>query len=199
MRRPGRGVQRGFSLIEIMVVLLVLGLGVSLVSLSVGGNETARQLSDAAETFSGVAKLAADEAILGGEPIGLTIVPAVADQPWQYYWQRYRDGLWQPADEPLDSRDLSALIELELVLENQLVDWTQLPEPQLKKRINPLTNTEEEVEELLPLVVFYPSGEATAFDLTFYNSDAPEARQLVRASLISRIDWLEGEALANLQ
>ncbi len=189
--------ERGFSLVEILVVLMIIGLGVSLVSFALGGNEAARQLKRSAETFSAIAKLAVDEAILGGEPIGLTIVPAEGDSPWQYYWQRYRDDLWLPAAEPLDSRSLSPLVNLELEIQNEILDWTQLPEPERRKRLNPLTHQEEEVVELLPLVVFYPSGEATAFRLTFYSNEAPEARQLVRASLTSRIEWLEGDDLAN--
>ena len=192
MRRgAGHRSGQGFSLIEVMVVLLILGLGVSLVSFSVGGNEAERQLSEAAEFFSARAKLAADEAVMGGEAIGLTIVPAVTDSPWQYYWQRYRDGSWQPLDEPLDMQELSPLIELEMVIEGQLVDWTQLPEPEIKRRRNPLTDESVEVEEIVPLAVYYPSGEATTFALTFASASATEVRQQVRTSPTGRVEWRE--------
>mgnify|MGYP000135280126 CR=1 FL=1 len=184
----------GFSLVELLVVLLIVGLGISLVSLSIGGDQTAKVLRESAEKFSNVAKLAAEEAVLGGEPIGLTLVPGAFERGWQYYWQRYRDGSWQPVGEPLDRRELSPLIRLELEIEGRFATFDGKNEGS-KETGGGTGNDSDQTQGLdqpLPAIVFFPSGEATVFTLTFASDNAPEARQQVSANMASHIQWKDG-------
>lgn len=67
MRAPGCG-QRGFTLIELMVVLVVAGVLLSLVSLSGGGNAE-RALRFEAERVAQLLSLAREEAQVLGTPI----------------------------------------------------------------------------------------------------------------------------------
>lgn len=193
-RRLAVKVTLGFSLVELLVVLLILGLGISLVSLSIGGDQTAKVLRDSAEEFSNLAKLAAEEAVLGGEPIGLTLVPATLDRGWQYYWQRYRDGSWQPEGEPLDRRELSPLIRLELEIEGRFttLNGKAADEKEFGRDTGGAADKGQGLAQPLPAIVFFPSGEATVFNLIFASDGAPEAQQQVSANMASHIQWQDG-------
>ncbi|WP_371432863.1 GspH/FimT family pseudopilin [Novosphingobium sp.] len=83
---PSIGRANGFSLVEMLVVLFVIGLLASVVVLSMPGDE--RILRNEAERFAARTIAARDEAIVGGAPVALVVGPA------GYYFQRRVDGAW---------------------------------------------------------------------------------------------------------
>jgi general secretion pathway protein H len=83
---PSIGRANGFSLVEMLVVLFVIGLLAAVVVLSMPGDE--RILRDEAERFAARTIAARDEAIVGGAPVALVVGPA------GYYFQRRVDGAW---------------------------------------------------------------------------------------------------------
>jgi general secretion pathway protein H len=80
-------VRNGFSLVEMMVVLMVMGLLASVAVLTLPGDE--RKLRGEAERFAARALAARDEAIVGARPISMV----VSDQG--YYFERRSEGQWQ--------------------------------------------------------------------------------------------------------
>ena len=78
-------VRNGFSLVELMVVLFVMGLLAAAVVLTLPGD--GRALRDEAERFA-----ARDEAISGARPVALVVGSA------GYYFERRIDAGWQPLD-----------------------------------------------------------------------------------------------------
>lgn len=83
-RRPKRN---GFSLVEMMVVLMVMGLLAGVAVLTLSGDE--RKLRGEAERFAARTLAARDEAIIGARPISVV----VSEQG--YYFERRSDGRWQ--------------------------------------------------------------------------------------------------------
>lgn len=83
-RRPKRN---GFSLVEMMVVLMVMGLLAGVAVLTLPGDE--RKLRGEAERFAARTLAARDEAIIGARPISVV----VSEQG--YYFERRSDGRWQ--------------------------------------------------------------------------------------------------------
>lgn len=83
-RRPKRN---GFSLVEMMVVLMVMGLLAGVAVLTLPGDE--RNLRGEAERFAARTLAARDEAIIGARPISVV----VSEQG--YYFERRSDGRWQ--------------------------------------------------------------------------------------------------------
>ena len=77
----------GFSLVEMMVVLMIMGLLASVAVLSLPGDE--RKLRGEAERFAARTSAARDEAIVGARPISLV----VSEQG--YYFERRDQGQWQ--------------------------------------------------------------------------------------------------------
>ncbi|MEL0252950.1 MAG: GspH/FimT family pseudopilin [Novosphingobium sp.] len=79
--------RNGFSLVEMMVVLLVMGLLATVAVLTIPGNE--RKLRSEAERFAARTVAARDEAIVGARPISLVVSEG------GYYFERRSEGQWQ--------------------------------------------------------------------------------------------------------
>jgi len=68
---PTQGLSvRGFTLVEIMVVILIIGLGVGIVSFNIGGNRPLALRNEARQLATQL-EITAGEATLGNEPWGL--------------------------------------------------------------------------------------------------------------------------------
>lgn len=78
----------GFSLVEMLVVLLVMGLLATVAVMTIPGDE--RRLRDEAERFAARTLAARDEAIVGAAPVSLVVGAA------GYYFERRVEGRWQP-------------------------------------------------------------------------------------------------------
>ncbi len=86
-RSPNRPNRNGFSLVEMMVVLMVMGLLATAAVLTLPGD--GRELRGEAERFAARTLAARDEAIIGARPISLV----VSEQG--YYFERRSEGAWQ--------------------------------------------------------------------------------------------------------
>lgn len=80
--------RNGFSLVEMMVVLMVMGLLATVAVLTLPGDE--RKLRTEAERFAARTLAARDEAIIGARPVALVVGES------GYYFERRMDGQWQP-------------------------------------------------------------------------------------------------------
>ena len=78
----------GFSLVEMLVVLMIMGLLAGMAVLTLPGDE--RKLRSEAERFAARTLAARDEAIVGSRPVSLV----VSEQG--YYFERRSEGQWQP-------------------------------------------------------------------------------------------------------
>lgn len=77
----------GFSLVEMMVVLMIMGLLASVAVLSMPGDE--RKLRGEAERFAARTSAARDEAIVGARPVLLVVSNE------GYYFEQRSQGQWQ--------------------------------------------------------------------------------------------------------
>lgn len=84
---PSCAVRNGFSLVEMMVVLLVMGLLATAAVLTIPGD--GRKLRDEAERFAARTLAARDEAIVGARPVSLVVSER------GYYFEGRREGRWQ--------------------------------------------------------------------------------------------------------
>ncbi len=105
--------QRGFTLLEIMVVLVIVGIFVSLAVLGLRGPDAGDRLEEEARRLNALIALAAEESILQGRELMVEVEP-------HGYAFRYFDGeKWLPLeeDEMLRPRELPEEIELDAVVE----------------------------------------------------------------------------------
>ena len=156
---------RGFTLLELMVVLVIIGIILTFVTLNAGGDKRAVQMQREAQRLAALMELASDEAVMRSEQL------AVRFGESDYEFMVLQGDEWLPLveDPTLRRRSLPEGMELRLELEENQ------PE-QLKAE-----------ESEMPQVFLLSSGEMTPFILTFL---APETEQkfLLKASLLGRLE-----------
>ena len=152
--------QAGFSLIEIMVVVVIAGIVISVASLSVGVLRSDRDLKIEADRFIALAEVAQDEAVMQAREFGIELMTS------GYRFVEY-DALgaqWAdvPGDEILRLRALPDDVEFELFLEDKRIllddDPATFDDPESRA-----TRTATDV--YAPHLLIYSSGDTVPFEL----------------------------------
>lgn len=121
--------QTGFTLIEILVVLVILTIIIAAAAISIGEKTTAFHAKNAANRIKTIAPLASQEALLQSTLYGLMITP----QQFQLF--QFANGHWQPLPQALFGRyDLSSDIKIVLQINDNLVKLPDIlipPAPQI--------------------------------------------------------------------
>ncbi len=173
----------GFTLIEMLVVMLIIGLSLSMVSLSGGTVSGQRQLSRFAEQLARETTLSLQEAEADGRSRGLLLYRD-DDGAWQRSWLREVDGRWLDPVEPVSMvTTLPAEMVLRLKVEGKVISLA-VQNPSQKQRI--------------PDIVLYPEGEITPFELLL--SSSPEANEPASITLcvsaLGQVSLVEGADFA---
>lgn len=180
---------RGFTLIELLVVLTIIGVFfLALIQLSDGlffGGNIEDELTEQAEKLIDASVVASDQAVLTGDPVGLVITsplqPPEKALNWKFYWKQFRGGQWLATKEPLVASELREGLEVALVVEGELIDFAKVEV------------LDEETEEPVPIIVFYPGGEITPFRLTLYDGQAFENQVLLSTEIDGTVDKFADE------
>lgn len=155
-----RRLSAGFTLIEILVVVTVIGIIVSigLLSLSVLGDD--RQLRIEARRITSLFAAAQDEAVMQGREFGLELMRSsyrfVEYDPYQARW------LELEIDDIFRARTLPEDLEFDLLLEGRMIllsaEAATIADPNS-------TNVSNPSNKYAPHVLIFSSGEATPFEL----------------------------------
>ena len=149
--RPG-----GFSLIEILVVITILGVLASVVTLSFGGDNPGRRVEEEARRLTLVLELARDEAQLRGEEWGFDH----DNQSWGFMRFDVGQRRWvDVAEKPFDRRATDG-VRLFAAGERRSVATLRADDGTRSLRGAPM-----------PEVVLFSSGEMTRFALEITDED----------------------------
>lgn len=168
---------RGFSLVEILVVLFILGMAIAMAALSLRTGSDS-ELNRETEHFVLSARFVSEQATLNQEIVGMFVAPVQAQGSaavrWCYEWRRFQEQSWQPVTDYLERHCLPDELQLEMMVEGERYEY------------DPRETTPR------PVLVFYPSGEASAFEMAlspdgFNVSD--EEVQRVEVDMVGRIRW----------
>ena len=142
---------QGFTLLELLVVIVIIGIITSFAVLSLGLLSPQSELEEHGKRIRALMMLASEEAVLQGQELAMQL------DDNRYYFLSLKDKAWLRVnnDPVLRDRDLPEHIQADVLIEGDAVLQTQA-----------------EGQKLTPRVYFFSSGEITPFTLTLSSSDA---------------------------
>ncbi|MCW9057531.1 MAG: type II secretion system minor pseudopilin GspH [Gammaproteobacteria bacterium] len=159
----------GFTLMELLVALLIIGVMVTFAGLSLRGDPWAERMHEETRRLAALLELAAENALLESREL------AVRFEPDGYHFLRLQEGQWRElAEGVLRPRTLPPGMELELRL--------QEGGPIL------VGDDGEDQERAAPQVYILSSGEMTPFTLRLGALER-DYRYELRADLLGRLEW----------
>ena len=168
--------RNGFTLIEVMLVIVLVGLMVSVIQFSASGNKAEEMLEMSSKRFAGVFNIAAEYGMLNNIELGLMI-----DQKG-YQFLGYDGDKWTDVSEnEMFSRfELPEGLELVLQLDDLPIEEPQLFDTELFNELQEDNeDPDEELQEdrgsdnniekkkLIPQIYMLSGGEITPFSLRF--------------------------------
>lgn len=161
---------QGFTLLEVMLVLLLMGLIVSTVTFTALGKSAEQKLEEQAQRFAVVVNMASDFAVLNQQELGLRI-----EEGSYYFVYLDEEQKWQriEQDKVFEQRELEEDVTLALELDD--LPWQEeeslfdqgLFDETLSVSEDEVEIGEEEEKLPPPQVLLLSSGEITPFSLTF--------------------------------
>jgi len=180
-RQPRFAARPGFTLIEVLVVVVIIGIVSSVVLISLGAIGDDRDLEREARRIASLVELAADEAELQGRDFGIEFLRGgyrfVEYDPYFNSWAEV------VGDDLLRPRSLPENVELALAIEDRRIELNERPaetgnkddEEEDDDRDNPL------VENYAPHSMILSNGDLSPFELTLRRlSDGAE--EIVRVA-----------------
>lgn len=162
---------RGFTLIEIMVVMVVVGLLAVIAVVNLGGGAQQRELENAARELFLLMQTASEQAVLNNQEMGLK----VDDESYQFLAFNSLERVWEPQKERLfKSREVPAWMELTYQTEDNLPA---------------LPGVEDDEDAPRPDLVFFSSGEITPFEMQMTAGDNRELVYRIESDGLNGLDW----------
>lgn len=189
-------IQKGFSLIELLVVLLIIGFGIGMVAVNIGVNDNDLRIE--AKQFANYTAMMTEEAIVNNQQWGVDLFRTVDDSDeanevfgyrWlqRVYWTPPEDSeelsrwLWLPVQvndiepEVLFAAEISLQLEMEDI-ERQIDDKVNVEEkPELQKQV------------IKPDIYLMGNGEISPFLLKIYSDEGEQLRHQISGDLLGRI------------
>jgi general secretion pathway protein H len=174
--------RRGFTLIEVLVVIVIVGIISAVVLLSLGIVGDDRGLQQEARRMSSLIELATDEAIMQGREFGLEFMQT------GYRFVEYDPLLdeWQEVvgDDMMRQRQLEEGLEFGLALEGRAVELHEVPAEMDRDEDSPRSDM---TDDYLPHVLILSSGDVTPFDLAIVRQ-SDEAEISLAMNLAGKIE-----------
>jgi general secretion pathway protein H len=170
---------KGFTLVEILVVVVVIAIVVSLAVLSVGVTGRDSQLDEESRRIEGLIGLLHERALLEGRDFGLRIEPAA----YEFVVYETRRDRWLTLDQEHEFRHrvLPAGVTFQLQLDSQIV---------VIKAID--RNLAGDVPPPAPQVAIAASGEGTPFRLTLVR-EGTAAKASVDGDALGKISRISSD------
>ena len=163
---------KGFTLVEILVVVVIMAIVISLAVLSIGTTGRDAQLDEESRRIEGLVGLLHERALLEGRDFGLRIEPAA----YEFVVYDSRRDRWVPLDQEHEfrRRALPKGVSFQLELDSRIVV------------IKPMDRNLTSDATPAPQLAIAASGEGTPFRLTLLR-DGTAARASVDGDALGKI------------
>ncbi|MEH6559272.1 MAG: prepilin-type N-terminal cleavage/methylation domain-containing protein [Oceanicoccus sp.] len=189
----------GFTLVELLVVLLIIGLGFSMASLNIGGSSSF-ELQSEAKFFANRLALISEEAVLSREQWGVDVYRETGDdgEYFGYRWLILDDNKqWLLANrneqpgEFVFSPSVGLRLELEGTGEELEVLFKQKIIEQREglagNGIEAATAQTSETGLVRPVIWLLSNGEMSAFSMTLFDRGNPDSQVIIIGDELGRI------------
>jgi general secretion pathway protein H len=180
---------QGFTLLEVLMVVLVVGIISSVVMLNVGTGGAERQLREESDRLFALLGQAGSEAVMQNQEFGLRVTDngytfLCLDEAKQR-WAECRDNIFRAREIPegLELRLLRQGVQKELPLAESEPDATA----------SSTAPREEAGQRITPDLFLLSSGEASAASLELRVQENPALRSEIRIDEIGRVSRAEAE------
>lgn len=183
--KPNRHRQSGFSLIEILVVVVVISIVLSVTVLSFNLASDDRELRTEGRRFAALIEITMDEAAMQGREFGIELLR----NGYRFVEFDAFAGLWAdiPGDDILRLRSLPDEVEFELYLEDKRVLLNDDP----AAFEDPDEDAPRQTSEVYsPHLLIYSSGETTPFELHLWR-DYDDKRVILQSDAFGSIEFAD--------
>ena len=170
--RSGKARIRGFTLIEILVVVVIMAIVISLAVLSIGVSGRDTQIDQESQRIAGLLDMLHERALIEGHDFGLRLEPTA----YEFVTYDTRRGQWIALDQEREFRRrfLPPGLYLLLELDSRAVVLQPI-DPNLASATPPA-----------PQLAIAASGDSTPFRITLVRDDT-KARALISGDALGRL------------
>ncbi len=178
---------RGFTLIEILVVVMIVGIVMSVAVMSLGILGDDREVRNEARRVASLIEVALDESMLQGREYGLEFMVSgyrfVEFDPLTNQWAEVF------GDELLRPRQLPEGVEFDLFLEERRVDL-DLDASKLETEED--DGPADSIDNYTPHLLIFSSGDVTPFELHLYR-EYDDQRVVIAGDFVGNIEFIVDE------
>ena len=169
----------GFSLLELLLVLVIVGFIAGLAGLSVSSGSRPYVVEGSVTVFADTAQYAMDEAQFAGMDMGLLLREESGRETnvFSYEWLQRQPAGWRP---PVNDAEIFQARKFPLDVELQLE--VEEGAPELAAEFE-----DKKTDALQPQVIFYSSGETTPGTLTLVDAEGGDTLWVLEWDLVGRM------------
>lgn len=164
--RTGRIHGRGFTLLELLAVIVIIGIILSFAVPSMNTGGRAQVLEQEARRLSSLVEMAAQEAVLQSQELGMLVTAH------GYVFLSFQENAWHRIenDQELRPRELPADIQIELIVEELPADLVVQDKEDDQK---------DKKGKEAPQILLLSSGEMTPFEIRLRSEQGSSRYQLI--------------------
>lgn len=184
---------RGFTLIEMMVVMFIVGIAASMAAVSIGTGSRPQEVKNSVRQLYHSINLAFEESVYANQQFGLRFdINLDNEEPvFVYQWLVFdaEQKSWYLTDvEELQEQKLleGMLLEVEVEGQNLIIGEQQKDEEDIIFKVKKKKGEEHEIH---PDIYFFSSGETQNFTIRIADESAPESQFRLIGNMLGQLTY----------